>query len=47
MKTRITAPLALSFALAASLTACAQAPQAAPATGATLEQTPASDVVAA
>ena len=46
MKTRTTAPLALSFALAASLTACAQGTQAVPATGATLEPTPASDVVA-
>ena len=46
MKTRTTAPLALSFALVASLTACAQAPQPAPAAVATVEQAPASDAVA-
>ncbi|HSM12125.1 MAG TPA: DUF411 domain-containing protein [Lysobacter sp.] len=46
MKSRTTAPLALSFALVASLTACAQAPQPAPAAVATTEQAAASDVVA-
>lgn len=46
MKTRTTAPLILSFALAASLSACAQAPQPAPAAVATVEQAPASDAIA-
>lgn len=46
IKTRTTAPLVLTFALVASLTACAQAPQPAPASGAAVEQAPASDAVA-
>ena len=46
MKSRTTAPLALSFALVASLSACGQAPQAAPAPVGTVEPTAASDVVA-
>ena len=46
MNTRMIAPLALSFALATSLTACAQAPQPAPAAVGTMEQAAASDAVA-
>lgn len=46
MNTRMTAPLALSFALAVSLNACAQAPQAAPAAGATAQQAATSDAIA-
>lgn len=46
MKSRTTAPLALSFALVASLTACAQAPQPAPAAVGTVDQATASDAVA-
>lgn len=46
MKSRTIAPLALGFALVASLTACAQAPQAAPAAVASVEQAPPGDAVA-
>jgi len=46
MKSRTTAPLALSFALVASLTACAQAPQPAAAAVDTVEQAAASATAA-
>ena len=46
MKTRTTAPLVLSLALVASLTACAQAPQPAPAAIGTVEQAASGDAVA-